>query len=100
MIGASSSSCRPWKIVAVNDSRVSPGYARVKQRAVMFHNDCASRRRGNREAVLCQLVGNADLTEGRLLDRQRCDGILDRLQHAVLQHRLLAAAGPNRRRLS
>src|SRR6266404_2407492 len=46
---------------------------------------------GNRETVLSQLVGNADLTEGRLLDRQRYDGILDLLWHAVLQHRLLAA---------
>jgi hypothetical protein len=61
----------PWKIVAVNDSRVSPRYVPVKQPAVMFHNDCASRRRGERETVLSQLVGNADLTEGRLLDRQR-----------------------------
>jgi hypothetical protein len=31
------------------------------------------------------------LAEGRLLDRQRHDGILDFLRHAVLQHRLLAA---------
>src|SRR5262249_34147756 len=46
---------------------------------------------GNREPALPQLVGNADLTEGRLLDRQRYDGILDLLRHAVLQHRFLAA---------
>jgi hypothetical protein len=45
----------------------------------------------DREPALPQLVGNADLTEGRLLDRQRYDGILDLLWHAVLQHRLLAA---------
>jgi len=38
-----------------------------------------------------RLVGNADLTEGRLLDRQRYDGVLYLLWHAVLQHRLLAA---------
>src|SRR5262249_10163283 len=47
---------------------------------------------GDREPALPELVGNADLTEGRLLDRQRYDGILDLLRHAVLQHRLLAAA--------
>jgi hypothetical protein len=57
----------------------------------MFHKDLRIAGGGNRETVLSQLVGNADLTEGRLLDRQRCDGILDRLQHAVLQRRLLAA---------
>jgi hypothetical protein len=43
------------------------------------------------ETALPQLIGNADLTEGRLPDRQRYDGILDLLQHAVVQHRLLAA---------
>jgi hypothetical protein len=42
--------------------------------------------RGDREPALPQLVGNADLTEGRLLDRQRYDGILDLLRYAVLQH--------------
>src|SRR5262249_16733838 len=46
---------------------------------------------GNREPALPQLVGNADLTEGRLLDRQRYDGVFDLLRHAVLQYRLLAA---------
>src|SRR5262249_40952971 len=46
---------------------------------------------GNREPALPELVGNADLTEGRLLDRQRYDGVFDLLRHAVLQHRLLAA---------
>src|SRR5262245_15426991 len=46
---------------------------------------------GNREPALPALIGNADLTEGRLLDRQRYDGSLDLLRHAVLQHRLLAA---------
>src|SRR5262249_5441232 len=46
---------------------------------------------GNREPALPELVGNADLTEGRLLDRQRYDGVFDLLRHAVLQNRLLAA---------
>src|SRR5262249_23826463 len=46
---------------------------------------------GDREPALPQLVGNADLSEGRLLDRQRYDSILDFLRYAVLQHRLLAA---------
>src|SRR5512133_1153977 len=53
------------------------------------HTAHASRR--DREPALPQFVGNAHLTEGRLLDRQRYDGILDLLRHAVLQHRLLAA---------
>jgi hypothetical protein len=35
----------------------------------------AHARGGNREPALPQLVGNADLTDGRLLDRQRYDGI-------------------------
>src|SRR5437588_3592804 len=47
--------------------------------------------RGDREPALPQLVGNADLTEGRLLNGERNDGVLDLLRHAVLQHRLLAA---------
>src|SRR5256884_2158041 len=47
--------------------------------------------RGDREPALPQLVGNADLTEGRLLNGERNDAILDLLRHAVLQHRLLAA---------
>src|SRR5262245_20071078 len=34
---------------------------------------------------------NADLSEGRLLDGQRYDVVLDLLRHAVLQHWLLAA---------
>src|SRR5262245_43534034 len=46
---------------------------------------------GDREPALPELVGHADLTESRLLDRQRYDGILDLLRHAVLQHRFLAA---------
>jgi hypothetical protein len=46
---------------------------------------------GDREPALPQLVGNAELTEGRLLEGQRYDGVLDLLRHAVLQHRLLAA---------
>src|SRR5262249_9643875 len=40
--------------------------------------------------ALPELVGNADLAESRLLDRQRYDSILGLLRHAVLQHRLLA----------
>jgi hypothetical protein len=43
---------------------------------------------GDYEPALPQLVGNADLAEGRLLDRRHYDGSL--LRHAVLQHRLLA----------
>src|SRR5262249_21187687 len=46
---------------------------------------------GNGESALAKLGGNGDLTEGRLLDRQRYDGILDLVRHAVLQHRFLAA---------
>ena len=38
-----------------------------------------------------QFVGDADLTEGRLLDGQRNDGIFDLLCDAILQYRLLAA---------
>src|SRR5262249_31513015 len=45
---------------------------------------------GDREPALPELVGNADLAESRLLDRQRYDSILGLLRHAVLQHRLLA----------
>jgi hypothetical protein len=45
----------------------------------------------DREPALPQLVDNADLTEGRLFDRQRYDGTLDLLWHAVLQRRLLAS---------
>src|SRR5262249_32867523 len=41
--------------------------------------------------ALAQLVGHPYLAEGRLLDRQRDDGVLDLLRYAVLQHRLLAA---------
>src|SRR5947208_16333883 len=46
---------------------------------------------GETVSPLPQLVGNADLTEGRLLDGERNDGVLDLLRHAVLQHWLLAA---------
>src|SRR5262249_13088782 len=41
--------------------------------------------------ALHQFIGHADLTEGRLLDRQHYDGVLDLLRHAVLQYRLLPA---------
>src|SRR5262245_33389052 len=43
------------------------------------------------EPALAQLVGHAHLAEGRLVDRDRHDGVLDLLGHAVLQYRLLAA---------
>src|SRR5207245_8991012 len=36
--------------------------------------------RGDREPALSQLVGNADLTEGRLLNGKRNDGVLDLLR--------------------
>src|SRR5580700_3778956 len=45
----------------------------------------------DREPALAQFVGDADLTEGRLLDGQRNDGIFDLLCDAILQYRLLAA---------
>jgi hypothetical protein len=37
------------------------------------------------------VIGDADLTERRLLKRHRNDGILNLLRHPVLQHRFLAA---------
>src|SRR5262249_740481 len=49
-----------------------------------------ARRRDDKPA-LPQLVGNAQLTEGRLLERERNDGLLDLLEHPILQHWLLAA---------
>jgi len=49
----------------------------------------ASRR--DRVPALPQFVGDADLAEGRLLERQRNDRVLDLLGHAILQHRFLAA---------
>jgi hypothetical protein len=47
--------------------------------------------RGHRQAALLQLIGDANLAEGRLLKGKRNDGVLNLLRHAVLQHRLLAA---------
>jgi hypothetical protein len=44
----------------------------------------------DREPPFPQLVGDPHLPEGRLLNGQRNDGILDLLRHTVLQHRLLA----------
>jgi hypothetical protein len=44
-----------------------------------------------RESALPQLIGDADLTEGRLLNGQHDDGVLGALGHAVLQHGLFAA---------
>jgi hypothetical protein len=45
----------------------------------------------DRKPALPQLVGDAQLTEGGLLDGKRNDGILDLLWNAILQDRLLAA---------
>jgi hypothetical protein len=47
--------------------------------------------RRHRQPSLLQLVGDADLAEGRLLDGQRDNGVFDLLRHAVLHNRLLAA---------
>src|SRR2546430_19094 len=44
----------------------------------------------DREPVLPQLVGDADLAESRLLDGNRHDGVFDLLCDAVFQHWLLA----------
>ena len=41
-----------------------------------------------REPALAQLVGDADLAEGRLLDCKRNDGVFDLLRHTVFEHRL------------
>src|SRR5262249_4660272 len=46
------------------------------------------------EPALAQLVGHSHLAEGRLLDRQRHNGVLDLLGNSVLQHRLLAVDLP------
>jgi hypothetical protein len=51
---------------------------------------------GNREAVLFQLVGNADLTEGWLLDRERAMAS----SIACSMRSSTPAAGSIRRRLS
>jgi hypothetical protein len=48
-------------------------------------------------APLSQLVGNAYLTEGRLLDRQRYDGILDLLRHAVARTKIKLGCGADSR---
>src|SRR5262249_42796750 len=48
-------------------------------------------RRRDDKPALPQLVGTAQLTEGRLLERERNDGLLDLLGHPILQHWLLAA---------
>jgi len=53
------------------------------------HAAHASRR--NRQTALLQLIGDANLAEGRLLNRKCNDSVLDLLRHTVLQHRLLAA---------
>ena len=46
---------------------------------------------GDRKSAFPQLVGDADLPEGRLLNGKRDDGVLDLLGQAVLEHGLLAA---------
>src|SRR5262249_54819508 len=43
---------------------------------------------GDRHPPLLELVGNADLAESRLIDRQRNDRFLDLVSDAVLEHRL------------
>ena len=53
------------------------------------HAAYAGRRHG--EPAFAQLVGDAHLPEGRLLDGERNNGVLDLLRHPVLEHRLLAA---------
>ena len=45
----------------------------------------------NHEPTFPQFVGDTDLTERRLLDGERNDGVFDLLRHAILQHGLLAA---------
>jgi len=61
---------------------------------------------GNCEPALPELVGNADLTEGRLLDRQHYDGILDLLRQRFLNTGFLrliscrANSPPGTRRLA
>jgi hypothetical protein len=44
----------------------------------------------DREPALPQLVGDADLAEGRLLGASANDGIFDLLRHAILQYRWCA----------
>jgi hypothetical protein len=58
---------------------------------IMAEPHAAHAGRGDRKSTFPQLVGNADLPEGRLLDGKRDDGVLDLLGHAVLEHWLLAA---------
>jgi hypothetical protein len=50
---------------------------RVPQLQVVAQPHTAHAGGGDREPALPELVGNADLTEGRLLDRQRYDGIAE-----------------------
>ncbi len=43
------------------------------------------------EFAFPQLVGNADLAEGRLLNGKRNDGTFDLLRHTIFQHWFLTA---------
>jgi hypothetical protein len=54
------------------------------------HTQTHAGRRDHKPA-LPQFVGNAQLPECRLLERERNDHVFDLLSYAVLQHRLLAA---------
>src|ERR1700751_3043382 len=58
---------------------------------VVAQPDAAHAGRRDGEPALSQFVGDPDLAESGLLDRERNDGVFDVLRHAVLQHRLLAA---------
>ncbi len=51
------------------------------------HAADACRRHG--EPALSQFIGDAHLPEGRLLDGESHDGVLDLFGDAVLEHRLL-----------
>ena len=57
---------------------------------VMPTPDRAHPERRDRHAALQQVVGDAHLAPGRLLDRQGDDGLLDLRRHSVLQDRLAA----------
>jgi hypothetical protein len=57
----------------------------------MTQLDAAHAGWGDRQPALLQLIGNANLSKGRLLNCERDNGILNVLWHTVLQHRLLTA---------
>ena len=60
-------------------------------RQIVAQPYCAHAEGRDRQALLLQLVGGADLAPGRLLDRQRHHRRFDLGGNAVLQDRLLAA---------